>query len=97
MPAVQVTYAPCIEIQSDLLAETCQRYFQAVPLRPVPKLNVTCRKLVLMTLFFSDILGSDLVPESVEGVKTTPRLPVCFDLVTDKLISREALIDAQKK
>ncbi len=49
-----------------------------------------------MTMF-SDILGRDLVPESVDTVKMTSRPPVCFDLVTDKLLSREALIDVQKK
>ncbi len=45
---------------------------------------------------FSDILGRDLVPESADTVKMTSRPPVCFDLVTDKLLSREALIDVQK-
>ncbi len=68
-----------------------------MPLRPEPKTKHDVQENnSLNDSIFSDILGSDSVPESVDAVKMTSRPPICLDLVTDKLISHEALTDAQK-
>ncbi len=85
-----------MEVQSDLLAKTLPEVFSssAVTTRAQTKRDVQ-ESTSLNDSMFTDILGSDLVPESVDTVKITSRPPVCFDLVTE-LISREALIDAQK-
>lgn len=97
MPAVHVTNAPCIEVQSDLLAKTLPEVFSssAVTTRAQARHDLQENNSLSDSIFL-DILGSDSVPESVDTVQMAPCLPVCFDLVTDILISCEASSYAQK-
>ncbi len=84
-------------VKTDLLAETLPEVFSssAVTTRAQAKRDVQENNSFNDSIFLN-ILGSDLVPESVDGVKMTSRPPACFDFVTDKLISRGALVDVQK-
>ncbi|KAI2644500.1 hypothetical protein H4Q32_028512 [Labeo rohita] len=95
MPVVQVTNAPCIEMHSDALAETLPEVFSssAITTRAQTKRD-SQENNNLNDSIFCDILGNYSFPNSGEVVKLNSTSPVCFDLVTDMSISREALIDA---
>lgn len=93
MPAVQVTDVPC-SAQIDLVAETLPGVFSSSVVTTRAQTKADQKSNCLHDAIFSQILGNDSLPESVDKDPTTVA-SVRFDLGSDLQVSREALIDAQ--
>lgn len=95
MPVVQVTNLPSYEKQLDLCAENFPEVFPSVVTTRAQLKCDRSENKCLNDSIFSQILGDDVLPESVVKDQTATS-SVRFDLGMDLPVSREALIDAQK-
>ncbi|KAL0152376.1 hypothetical protein M9458_052099, partial [Cirrhinus mrigala] len=96
LPAVQVTNLPVAEMQPDALVETLPDVFSSSAVTTRAQAKCDSQEHYLNDSIFSDILGNESSPESVDAATSNPHPSVSFNLVTDMSISRKALIDAQK-
>ncbi|XP_039548082.1 uncharacterized protein LOC120493504 isoform X2 [Pimephales promelas] len=97
MPVVQVVDVPCNDSQADALGKNLPNVFSAVVTRAQAKQDIH-ESNTLCDSVFSQILKTDVLPDSPDSTKTTLKASDGFDLslISDLPISREILIEAQR-
>ncbi|XP_077940982.1 uncharacterized protein LOC144385285 isoform X1 [Gasterosteus aculeatus] len=96
MPVVQVVDVPHNDSQADVLARNLPGVFSAVVTRAQAKHDLQ-ESNILCDSVFPKILGTDVLADPPEPPKTTPGSARSFDLITNLLVSRETLIEAQRE